>query len=77
MATFGQTKMRDGCQLNLTRRYIKYIGRLCFTSNDKGKWQMTNLTHTICDLQHRVIQFSNRRCSQIQRGMQIRNKVEY
>ena len=33
---------------------------------------MTNLTHTIWDLQHRVIQFSNRRCNQIQHGMQIR-----
>ena len=38
---------------------------------------MTNLTHTICDLQHRVIQFSNRRWSQIQHGMQIRNELEY
>ena len=77
MATFWQTKMQDGYELNLTQYYIKYIGRLCFTSNDKGKLRMSNLSHTICDLQHRVIQFSNRRRSQIQHSMQIRNELEY
>ena len=38
---------------------------------------MTNLTHTICDLQHRVIQFSTRIWSQIQPDMEIRNELEY
>ena len=65
--------MQDEYLPNLIKYYIKYIGRLCFTSNDKGKWQMINLTHAICDLQLRVIQFGTRRCSQIQHGMQIRN----
>ena len=37
MATFWQTKMQDGYQLNLTQYYTKYIGRLCFTSNGKDK----------------------------------------
>ena len=53
------------------------MGRLCFTSNDKGKLQMTNLTHTTCDLQHRVIQFSTRRRSEIQHGMQNCIELEY
>ena len=34
---------------------------------------MTNLAHTSYDLHYRVIQFSNRRLSQIQHGMQMRN----
>ena len=41
MATFWQTKMQDRYYLNLTQYYI---GRVCFTSNDKGKLYMTNLT---------------------------------
>ena len=38
---------------------------------------MTDLTHIIFYLQHRVIQFSSHRGSQIQHGMQIGNKLEY
>ena len=38
---------------------------------------MPNLTHTICDLQHRVIEFSTRRWRQIQPDMEIRNELEH
>ena len=40
---------------------IPAVDFVLITSNDKGKLRMTNLTHTICDSQHRVIQLSNRR----------------
>ena len=43
----------------------------------QAKLQITNLTHTICDLKHHVIPFSTRRWRQIQHGMQIHNKLEY
>lgn len=50
-----------------------------FTSNDLGQLQTTNLTHTICDLQHHIIQFNDfftRRCHHIQHGIQISKQLE-
>ena len=37
---------------------------------------MTNLTHTICDLQHRVIQFSTRKASFKRRILHAPNAIQ-
>ena len=50
--------MQNGCDLYPSEYNFKYFARLQLACSYQGKLQMTNLTHTICDLQHRVIWFT-------------------
>ena len=47
--------MQNGYDLYPSEYNFKYFTRLQFACSYQGKLQMTNFTHTICDLQHRVI----------------------
>ena len=47
--------MQNGYDLYPTEYNFKYFTQLQFACSYQGKLQMTNLTNTICDLQHRAI----------------------
>ena len=47
--------MQNGYDLYPSEYKFKYFTRLQFACSYQGKLQMTNFTHTICDLEHRVM----------------------
>ena len=50
--------MQNGYDLYPSEYNFRYFTRLQFAYSYQGKLQMTNLTHTIYDLRHRVIYFT-------------------
>ena len=47
--------MQNGYGLYPSEYNFKYFTRLQVVCSYQGKLQMMNITHTICDLQHRVL----------------------